>query len=237
MREYSCIIIDDEQQAIDLLSDTLCELHPEIKVLGTYTKWQEALAALRREVYDIILLDISMPEKSGFDLLSYLPNIESEIIFVTAHTKFAIDAFNYPATGYLLKPVDDMALCKTINKAIARIDTRLSIATSNSHKIALPNNRGIDYVEASDIFYFEAITKNTRIKTLRGEYMSTQSFGVFRETLPYPPFYQIHRSFIVNVNCIQRYENTRVIVLANGDSLPISKNLHDDFLKKFRKKI
>ncbi len=237
MRAYSCVIIDDEQQAIDLLSDTLSELYPEIKVLGTYTKWQDALTGLRRQEYDIIFLDISMPEKSGFDLLSFLPNIESEIIFVTAHSKYALDAFNYPATGYLLKPIDDMALYKTINKAMARIDAKLSVANSNSHKIALPNNRGFDYVNANDIFYFEAITKNTRIKTSKGEYISTQPFGVFRETLPYPPFYQIHRSFIVNVNCIQRYEHTRVIVLTSGDYLPISKNLHDDFLKKFRKKI
>lgn len=235
MREYSCIIVDDESTAIEVLKDTLLDLYPAIKVTGTYTNWKEAVIALKRNKVDILFLDISMPEKTGFDMLSFLPDLSSEIVFVTAHPEFAMDAFQYMASGYLLKPVDDIALQKTIQRVIARIDAKADNGTRSLKKVVVPDSRGLDYVEEDDILYLEAAGKHTRVVTFQKEYISTQPFGTFCSTLSYHPFYQVHRSFVVNMKTVVRYETTGILILKNNATIPIAKNWKEVFLEQFGK--
>ena len=122
MNNYTCIIVDDEQDAVDLLIARLGYLYKDIEVMGYYNNWEEALHALRIKTPDILFQDISMPEKTGMDLLKLLPDLQSEIIFTTAYSEFAFEAFKFSATGYILKPVEDSELTKAINKAVERIN-------------------------------------------------------------------------------------------------------------------
>lgn len=237
MKNYTCIIIDDETMATKLLIDTISELYQNIRILGTYTYWKEALKAIAKNDYDIVFMDISMPEKSGFDLLSFVPNIDGQVIFVTAYPEYAMDAFYYPTAGYVLKPVEDIALNKAINNAIERIDKKTEYQLFTPHKIAIPNKRGLNFVEQNDIVYLEALSKNTRIKQVKHELISTQGFGMFKSMLSYYPFYQVHRSYIVNLNCIVRYEGIGILIMNEGSSIPVAKNLREDFLQRYGKKI
>jgi two-component system, LytTR family, response regulator len=234
MKNYTCIIIDDEARATKLLIDTINELYQNIKILGTYTYWKDAVKAIARNDYDIVFLDISMPEKSGFDLLSFVPNIRGQVIFVTAHSQYAIEAFNYPTAGYVLKPVEDIALNKAINNAIGRIDKNPEYMLT-AHKIAIPNKKGLNFVEQNDIIYLEAVSKYTKVKQKQQELISTQGFGMFKSLLTYYPFYQVHRSFIVNLNCIARYEATGLLIMSDGSSIPVAKNMREDFLQRYGK--
>ncbi len=237
MSNYTCIIIDDEPKAIELLSDTIQELYDNIKIIGTYTNWKEAVVALRKDNFDILFLDISMPEKSGFDLLAFVPNIKSEIIFVTAHAQFALDAFNYPTSGYILKPVEDVALNKAIDKAISRIERKTrSTEPITTTKITVPNNKGLDFIEQNEIIFLEALAKNTRVKKKDGEIISTQPFGMFRHILDQSPFYQVHRSFLINVDHITRYESTGILIMNDGSEIPVAKSVREDFIKLFGRK-
>jgi two-component system LytT family response regulator len=239
MSTYTCIIIDDENKAIELLSDTILELYDNIKIIGTYTNWKEAVVALRKDNFDILFLDVSMPEKSGFDLLAFVPNIKSEIIFVTAHAQFALDAFNYPTSGYVLKPVEDVALNKAIDKAISRIEGKRSRNTEPviaTKKITVPNNKGLDFIEQNEIIFLEALAKNTRIKKKDAEIVSTQGFGMFRDILNHLPFYQVHRSFLINVDHISRYEITGIHIMNDGSEIPVAKSFREDFIRLFGRK-
>lgn len=236
MREYSCIIVDDEVNAIKMLEDTINEVYPSLNIICSYSAWREAIIAINKKEFDILFLDIDLSGRSGFDLLSLLSGIDCEIIFVTAHEEFAINAFQYPATGYVLKPVEDIILFKAIEKAIHNIDKKTARSTQ-ANKIAIPNNRGLDYVEQSSIIYIEALAKNTRIKANHKEYISSQSFGFYKKHLTSYPFYQVHRSFIINLMCIERYESFGVIIMNDSSSIPIARNLREDFLKRFGKQI
>lgn len=237
MSNYTCIIIDDEQKAIELLSDTIKELYDNIEIIGTYTSWREAVIALKKENYDLLFLDVSMPEKTGFDLLAFVPNIKSEIIFVTAHAEFALDAFNYPASGYVLKPVEDVALNKAIDKAISRLEKAgNSNETIKTTKITIPNKKGLDFVELHDVIFLEALAKNTRVKKKNGEIISTQGFGTFRDVLNHSPFYQVHRSFIINIDNITRYESTGIVIMNDGTEIPVAKSVREEFMKLFGRK-
>ena len=235
----SCVIIDDEPKAIELLKDCLGYLFPNITVFNTFVSWSTALPVLKTTAIDIVFLDISMPGKSGMDLLTLLPDLESEVIFVTAHSEPALKAFNFAPSGYILKPVDDTLLSHAINHAIKRIHHRRQSNQSNSTatiaKIGIPNNKGTDYLNINDIFYFESINNCTKIVTIDGDIISSYTLNRFKQIVDKHSFFQVHRSYIVNLNCIKRYTTDGGVLMSNGSTVPISRNYREDFLLIFNK--
>ncbi len=137
---FSCIIVDDEPKAIELLKDCINYLFPNLDVIGSYTSWTVALPALRTTECDILFLDVSMPGKTGLDLLTLLPDLETEIIFVTAHSEHAMSAFKFAPSGYILKPIDDTQLTQAVKKSMERSQLKKAAKntppTSSSQKIA-----------------------------------------------------------------------------------------------------
>lgn len=234
---YTCIIIDDEPIAVELLTDSLRIVNKNIRVIATYTSWSEALEGIRSVDCDIIFLDISIDDKNGMDLLRSVPDIRSEIIFVTAHSSYALHAFKFPTTGYILKPINEIDLATTIDRAIARIGYRRqaekSRAATQPARIGIPDQKSITYVALPDIIYLEAINTSTRVVTKEGELTSAYHMRRFRELLPDDMFYQVHRSFIVNLNCIRKYEHTGTITLDNQQELPVSRAARTQFLALF----
>ncbi|MCB9044762.1 MAG: response regulator transcription factor [Chitinophagales bacterium] len=238
MYNISCIITDDEPKMVELLSVTLEELFPEIEITGTYTDWKSAISGIKSNKPDILFLDISMPEKTGFDLLDLIPNLSSEIIFVTAHTEFALDAFNFDVCGYVLKPINEKQLVKAIERAKTRILTKRKAIENNeskSEKIGIPDDNGIRYVDIDDIIYCETFNRYTKVVTLNMEILSSYNIGRYHETLPRELFYQLHRSFIVNLNHVKRYDATGLVIMNDGTEIPISKKHKEDFLQMFNR--
>lgn len=240
MKNYSCVIIDDEPKAIELLSESIQELYNNINIVSTFTRWQDALDTLRSNNFDILFLDISMPQKSGLDILALVPELNCEIIFVTAHSEFALDAFNVGAMGYIVKPVKDVMLTKVVNKALELIDNR-KIAKTNKpdrpesiiNKIGIPNHKGIDYIAVDNILFIEALKRYTRIVENGKEVLSSYNIGKYKQLVNNNLFYQVHRSYIVNLNYVVRYETTGIITMSNGQTIPVSKSVREDFLKLF----
>lgn len=234
---YSCIIIDDEDFAIGLLTESLRGLYNNIDVIGAYTAWKDALEALRMQKADIIFMDISMGSKTGFDLLKLVPNLDGEIIFITAHAEYALEAFSHTASGYVVKPVRDKDLAIAVDKAMERIKNKKA-AQRNARtfidgKIGIANNNGIDYLDTSDILYFEAVEGYTKVITNSSSILSSFRIGKVASILDGMPFSQVHRSYIVNLNHISRYDSSGFVVMANKDEVPVSKSYRDSFLHFF----
>lgn len=246
---YRCAIIDDERDAIDLLSSRLEQLYDNIEVAATFTFWKEALSALRNNSYHILFIDISMPEKSGFDLLKLLPDNDAEIVFVTAHDNYALKAFSFAASGYILKPIDDTDLSQAVNKAIERISNKLAArrltggapataggAPVGADKVRIPNNSGIDYVNVNDIIFLESVNKCTTIVTNHAKYTSSANIGTFKYLTDDHSFFQVHRAFIINLNCVVRYESSGMVVMRDKTEIPIARNIRQEFLQLFEKR-
>lgn len=239
LNNFTCIIVDDEQDAIELLTDRIGRLYKNITITGTYLNWEEALEALREQKSDLVLLDISMPGKNAIELLKLVPGLESEIIFVTAHEEYALDAFAFSASGYLLKPVDDADLFAALNKAIGRVQNKkLAKQSTNSSphftdKIGISNNHGIDYITIKDILYLESTNKCTKIVTAKSEFVSSLNLGKFQHLVDSHSFFQVHRSYIINLNYILRYETSGLVIMNNKKEIPVSRNVKNDFLKMF----
>lgn len=234
----SCIITDDEPKMVELLADTVAELYPEIEIIGKYTNWKQALSGIRSQNADILFLDISMPEKTGFDLLELVPNLTAEVIFVTAHTEFAMEAFNFDVCGYVLKPISDKALLKAVDRAIARTLLKRRAAGNNESKdvkIGIPDDGGIRYINVGEIIYCESQNRYTKVVTTGEEITSSYNLGRYQETLTQDFFYQIHRSFIINLNHVSRYDTSGFAVMSNGMEIPVSKTHRDVFLQMFHR--
>ena len=118
MNELSVLIIDDEPDAIAVLEQLLAGIE-NVKVLGTATTVGAGIRLINECQPHLVLLDVEMPPKSGFDLLAAFPNPDFRVIFATAFDKYAIQAIRYAALDYLVKPVDANELATAISRAQA----------------------------------------------------------------------------------------------------------------------
>lgn len=240
LQTYSCIIIDDEEYAIGLLSESLKGLYNNIEVVGTYTEWKDGLDALRVIKADILFLDISIGGKNGMDILKLVPTAEMEVIFVTAYSEYALEAFKYSATGYIVKPVGDKELSIAVDKAIERINNKKTARQNVSapmqlanFKIGVPNGKGVNYFDVNDIIYMEAVSNYTKVVTRTGEILSSNNIGKFNYLMDGLPFCIVHRSYIINLNCVSRYEAPGIIFMSNKVEIPLSRSAREDFLNRF----
>ena len=237
VNKFTCLIVDDELDAIALLKSRIELLYDNITVKDSFQTWQDALYALRNNNYDIVFMDVSIPGKTGFDILNLVHNLDSEIIFVTAHENFALKAFSVAASGYVLKPIDDIDLSAAIETCIKRIKNKHSTdvkkSTNNKlpDKIGIPNNYGIDYVNLKDVLYLESINKCTQIITENNKYTTTQNIGSYKYLADEHSFFLVHRSFLVNLDYILRYESSGILIMKDKREIPVARNIKPDLLK------
>lgn len=238
-QEYKYVIVDDEPKAIELLKKRISLLFPNLSNIGVYTGWSEAVDPLRTNKPDIVFLDISMPEKSGIDFLKLFPDRKFDVIFVTAHADYAIDAIKLSAVGYILKPIDDTELYHAVNKVIEKKNSisRSNITDINGDvlKIGVPNINGVDYIKPEEILYFESVNKYTKVVTKSYSVVSSYNLGEFKKVISDESFFQVHRSFIVNLHHIRRYEAAGTVVMDDDMQIPVSKNSKSEFHERFGK--
>jgi two-component system LytT family response regulator len=238
--KLKCVIVDDESNAVELLAALLADLYEQVEITGKYHSWKDALNGLRQRKPDILLLDISMPGKSGIDMLRLLSDIDFEVIFITAHAEYALDAFRFFATGYLLKPVDEQDLVAVMDKAIERIGLKRKqgaapVAASPEHpmKLGIPNSKGIDYVNLSDILYFESCNKYTKVVTKAATLLSPYNIGSFKKLVASDLFYPVHQSWLVNLLHVVRFDANGCVVMTDKKEIPVARSVKKDFLRHF----
>ncbi|MBN9485258.1 MAG: hypothetical protein BGO70_02260 [Bacteroidetes bacterium 43-93] len=232
---FSCIIVDDEPQAVELLSDAITMVNKNIEITGTYTSWPGAFEALRSQAPDLVFLDISIQGRNGMDLLKGIQEINSEIIFVTAYSDHALNAFKFPVSGYLLKPIDDVDLAAAIDRALLRIKQKKQVNKPGNIPsiIGIPDNKSINYINVNNIIYLEANNSYTSVITTTSTITSAYNLGKFREILDGQYFYQIHRSYIINLNHVKRYETSGSVIMDNHQELPVAKTARNEFVQFF----
>src|SRR5258706_16199571 len=121
MKRIRSILVDDEPRGLTSLEKLLQLNCPEVEVVSCCENVVDALEQINKKKPDLVFLDVAMPGKNGFDLLKELPEIDFEIIFVTAYNHFMTQAFHYSALDYLLKPVEDELLIEAVKRADKRI--------------------------------------------------------------------------------------------------------------------
>ncbi len=240
------IIIDDERKARNLLSVLIEENCPKITEIFEAGDLLSGVEIIKSEEPSIVFLDIEMPEHSGLEILNFIEKdiINFEIIFTTAYSEYAIQAFQLSAIDYLLKPVRPSQVREAVDKAIkligkSQINNRLeelkkSLTSSNFEKIGLPVSNGIKFVDFNDIIMLEADGMYTKIATKSEEEIliskPLKHFAALLEQMP--NFYRPHRSYLINLKFIQQYVKSDgdYILMDNGKTVSISKDKKDEFL-------
>lgn len=245
MREITAVLIDDEYSALNGLLKKMEQLFPEVNIMGTFQKPEEAIFFLLKEQPDLVFLDIEMPRMNGFELLSKIPQVNFQVIFVTAYSEYALEAFKKNAVDYVLKPVDNKELTASVGKALAIINDKketqanenlvkmLSETLEKTNKLIVPTSKGMSFIPQEEVLHLEGYEGYTRIH-LNDETMilSSYSLGKFEKMLG-QNFFKCHKSHIVNIPKVRSFENEGYVVLENAHRVPISRANRKVFLNLF----
>ena len=241
------LIIDDEQHCIDRLINLLMPTYEKlIEVAGTVQDVEQGIRAITLLKPELVFLDVQIHDKTGFDLLRLLPEINFAIIFTTAYERFAIQAIKFSAIDYLLKPIDadelNFALLKLINDTSKKltsqkIETLLQNTQKNtgiSKKIIVPTITGFEFLEIANIIRCESDINYTTIYLRdRQKLVVAKTLKEFEELLTDHSFFRIHNSHLINLAFIKRYNKGKggSVILYDGSEIEVSHRRKDAFLK------
>jgi DNA-binding LytR/AlgR family response regulator len=172
-----------------------------------------------------------MPEMTGIDFLNALSTLP-QVIIISSKEKYAIKAFDYDVTDYLLKPFDYSRFCKAVSKAAERQEK--SRMRAGNDEIFIKHNASLVKLKYADILWVEAMENYVLINTFDEKYMIHFTMRAIEEKLSRKQFLRVHRSFIVNVNCIHSVGDNIIQVKTSGkatNEIPIGKVYKDRLLK------
>ena len=227
----NCIIIDDDSFVRKITEDFVKKTE-SLTLLHSLSSAVEAVNVLNtNENIELIFLDIEMPEMSGIDFLNALSSLP-QIIIISSKDKYAVDAFEYDVTDYLLKPFTYSRFCKAVNKALERIEK--SRLHSKGDEIFIKHNSSLVKLKYSDILWIEALENYIIINTFDDKYTIHFTMRAIEEKLPAKQFVRVHRSFIVNTGRIHSIEDNTVMIKTSEkakNNIPIGKSYKDGLLK------
>ncbi|AEI50241.1 LytR/AlgR family response regulator transcription factor [Runella slithyformis] len=227
------LIVEDDPLAQKSLTYLLSKtnMFQEAVVCGTVT---EAFEFLNRKTADIIFLDIDLPDLSGLELLKLFPSY-SPVVVTSSHVELAVDCFDFNVVDFLSKPFTYTRLLRSIQRAIKKIpEQTVSMAekTPDKNYIFLPAGRSTVRFNYSDIIYIEAYGVYVKIITPEGIIVVNQMLSHIEEALSHDHFLRIHRSFLVNLDHINRIATNEVRV--STYFLPIGMSYKDKVTQKLK---
>jgi len=189
-----------------------------------------------------------MPEESGFDFLNSLPSMDMELIFITGFDDYAIEAIEFCAMGYVLKPVKNAALIKAVDNARKRISEK-QMATRNQNllnnllqtgnpqnRIGIETKDSLQLIPAGDIIRCEGEQRYTRIHIKdRKSILSSYNLGRFTDLLAAYGFFSVHKSHLINLSYVLSVDKDGAILLTDDSTVPLARRRRDDFLQQLQR--
>ena len=250
MLKLKAVLIDDEKSSLQSLSFEINAYCPDVEVVATFKDPKEGLAHIMTLPPDILFLDIEMPGMNGFDLLQELKSIDFAVIFVTAYDQFAIKAFEFHAMDYLLKPVRKEKLIHAVQRVWDQQQTKLDktgldaliqniqVQTRTGiEQIALPTTDGFSMVHVNDIAYLKAESNYTWVfLSTQKKYLIAKTLKDLEEMLRFPQYFRAHKSFLVNLNHVDRYVRGQggYLVMSDAMQVPVARAQKAELMKSLK---
>lgn len=234
MKTITCLIVDDEPNAVQLLEDHVNKV-PFLQLLQKCYDAFEALEFLKTHRADLIFLDINMPQLTGMELAAILSK-EQRIIFTTAYSEYALEGYEYNAIDYLLKPITFKRFMQAIQKvqALTPSTTETLPEAPETPYMFVKSGKQIVKVAYHDILYLEAVKEYVCLYTATGKLLVYKRMKELEESLP-GNFSRIHLSYIINRDHIQRIEDNHVLI--DTARIPISEKYRSGFLQQVNKRL
>ncbi|MEH6790105.1 LytR/AlgR family response regulator transcription factor [Parasphingorhabdus sp.] len=228
----SVLIVDDEPLA-RLRLNALCQRLGLFAAIDLADGGRQAMAKIRQVLPDILLLDVDMPDLSGLKVAEICQELKPppQIIFTTAHSTYAVQAFRLEATDYLLKPVKETLLREAVERAIGKLgNARNNPDPAVPSRLWVQDGDGAVQLLVSDIEWVEAERDYMRLYLHHRSYLVHQSMRSLEGLLPADLFVRVHRSAMVRRDCIaeiRRNGRKRYVILKNGKPLPLGPRYAD----------
>jgi two-component system LytT family response regulator len=231
--DMKAIIIDDERLARAELRKLLQD-YPEVEVVDEAANAEEGLAKIESLQPDLIFLDIQMPGKTGFDMLSQLEK-SPQVIFTTAYDEFALKAFEVNALDYLLKPIEPKRLADAVQKLNATEIKDLRGETTGTNNSLLSENDQVFvkdgercwFVKLSEIRLFESVGNYAKVFFGVNKPLILKSLNALEERLDEKTFFRANRKHIVNLRMIEKIEpyfnGGLLLELKGGEKIEVSR--------------
>jgi two-component system LytT family response regulator len=248
----TCLLVDDEHSSRAVLR-TLIEKHcPGIKIVGEASSANEAIRAIEMHRPQLLFLDVQMPGKNSFELLREFSEIDFDVIFVSGFDEYALQAFDFNAIDYILKPVDYRKLVSAVERAKERISLK-SIQSQNVlhfvhtldekselvKKVSLHHNDKVVLIDISSITFIEAARGYCDIYTSDNQkYISSKPLKDYEMLLSrFPSFMRVNKSILINVSHIHSYsKGTSCFVTLNNEKVvEISRRKKTEIIEMLKK--
>jgi two-component system, LytTR family, response regulator len=239
------LIIDDEQHCITRMSGLLGEhCKGAVHLMDAFQSVEEGITGIKKLQPDLVFLDVQIHDKTGFDLLKQLGEINFEIIFTTAFEKYALQAFKFSAIDYLLKPVDADDLKHAVEKlkqkfsktdTTAKLEVLFNNMQNTSKRICVPVINGLVFLQVNDIIRCESDVNYTTIFLKdKQKLMVAKTLKEFEEMLTDYNFFRVHNSHLINLSYIKNYVKGKggYIVMSDGSEIEVSTRRKEAFMKK-----
>ena len=232
-----CIAVDDEPLALKIIEDFVREV-PFLELVATLPSAIEAAEFVQREAVDLIFLDINMPHLTGIDFVRLTENLPL-VIFTTAYPDYALTGYELDVVDYLLKPFSFDRFFKAVTRAHDIYQLRRSgnepIGTGSAASGAAQPDYVMIRVEYStvridlhDILFVEGLKDYVKITTDQKNYVTKSSMKNVEDRLPSDRFKRVHKSFIVNLDRVQAFENNHLVI--GEHRIPLGSSNREEFL-------
>jgi two-component system LytT family response regulator len=235
-------VLDDERLARENLTGALKKFCPEVRVVGQANGMEKAAQDIANLVPNLLFLDVELKDRLVFELIEKLDQ-KPQIIFVTGHDRYALEAIKVEALDYLIKPIVPRELTKAVDKAMQAIQKESLLANLKSlitesprQKLTIPGKDKYRITNVGELVYCESDNNYTRFYLVDGDVvLVSKTLKSFEAQLPEDLFFRIHQSFIVNLDYVQSFvKKESLLILTTGARLPVAQRKRSALLNMVR---
>ena len=224
----NCLIVDDDD-ITRMEVEKLVAKTPFLNLIKSCSAAMEAFNVISQESIDLIFLDVMMPEMTGLELMKSLYKERPHVILMTLNKEFALEAFDYDVTDFLVKPISEDRFFKAVAKAKRIFDNENKNSISKPFIFAKVDTLLVK-INTKDILYIEATGNYISVYTDKDRFVIYNSMKTMMEKLPEKDFVRVHLSFIVRIDKISQVDGNHIVI--NRKLIPISRKYKDELNEK-----
>jgi two-component system, LytTR family, response regulator len=239
-----CIVIDDEQSAIDVLTNYINQVS-FLQLEAASLNPLDALEVIYTQKVDLIFLDIQMPELSGIDFMKVIKG-RCKVILTTAYKQYALEGYEHSVSDYLLKPISFERFLQATQKVQEQIDLEKNASDNNVQEgknkslsedfMFVKTDNRMQKINYSDMLFVEGLGNYVNIKTTKGKFTTLLNIKDLVENLPNEQFLRVHRSYIVSLEKIEYVEGNNICLQGNI-TIPLSETYRNQLWTALDEKV
>ncbi len=224
--KLNCVIVDDSSIQRIVVAK-LANSHANLQLVGEFSNAIEARSCITTQKVDLIFLDIEMPVINGFAFIDGLKE-KPQIIFITSKAEYAVKAFDYDATDYLQKPITVARFDAAVKRAVEFHSMKRDGSEVEGDHIFIKTNLKKLKIYTSKIKWIEAFGDYVKVVTEDATHLVLSTMKAFQEDLPETRFIRVHKSYIINIEKVERF-NSKFAEIGSS-KIPLSRNKKDNLV-------